>query len=144
MICYLLNEIENRNLYIHCLLHLSASSDHKGTLEDLHGSQTWWTCLSLLSKQVSSLSPKIPQIKQEQQEAGEESKHKAEQEDGGADHLRNVTKALQVSDNESTRSLWLLETSQRVQRSSKFANLTLNITVCQRVNRREINSQTKD
>ncbi|GAA6067082.1 mitotic deacetylase associated SANT domain protein a isoform X1, partial [Tachysurus ichikawai] len=47
----------------------------------------------------------IPQIKQEQQEAGEESKHKAEQEDGGADHLRNVTKALQVSDNETGESL---------------------------------------
>ncbi|XP_060722122.1 mitotic deacetylase associated SANT domain protein a isoform X2 [Tachysurus vachellii] len=39
--------------------------------------------------------PEIPQIKQEQLETGEESKHKAEQVDGGADHLRNVTKALQ-------------------------------------------------
>ncbi|XP_034169711.2 mitotic deacetylase associated SANT domain protein a isoform X1 [Pangasianodon hypophthalmus] len=44
--------------------------------------------------------PEIPQIKQEQPEAVEESKHKAEHEDAGSDHLRNVTKTLQVSENE--------------------------------------------
>ncbi|KAK3516841.1 hypothetical protein QTP70_024893 [Hemibagrus guttatus] len=44
--------------------------------------------------------PEIPQIKQEKPEAGDESKRKAEHEDGGADHLRNVTKALRVSENE--------------------------------------------
>lgn len=49
-----------------------------------------------------SLSIKIPQVfKQEQPEAREESKHKAEHEDPDADRLRNVT--LQVSENVSTR-----------------------------------------
>ncbi|XP_060772348.1 mitotic deacetylase associated SANT domain protein a isoform X2 [Neoarius graeffei] len=39
--------------------------------------------------------PEIPQIKQEQPEAGEERKNKAEHKDAGADHLQNITKTLQ-------------------------------------------------
>ncbi|KAF5900266.1 ELM2 and SANT domain-containing protein 1-like, partial [Clarias magur] len=45
-------------------------------------------------------APEIAQIKHEQPETGEESKQKAGHEDDGADHLQNVTKTLQVSENE--------------------------------------------
>ncbi|TSR99424.1 ELM2 and SANT domain-containing protein 1 [Bagarius yarrelli] len=44
--------------------------------------------------------PELPQIKQEEPEAKQESNLKAEQQDGSTEHLRNMTKTLQVAGNE--------------------------------------------